>query len=120
MRHKIYTAQARFIELQRFWGRFLSKTDNVQIKGYITIPPEGTWLSRICTDHPDWQMKIVSLLPVEPSGGNVLTLWLDNKNGWVERMKHAMRLGAYFNTDRMVEEYAEKSYQLRRRNPWGR
>jgi starch phosphorylase len=50
----------------------------------------------------------------------ILPLWLDNKHDWVDRMRHAIRLGAYFNTDRMIEEYAEKAYQLRRRNPWGK
>jgi glucan phosphorylase len=47
----------------------------------------------------------------------ILPVWLEKAN-WVERMKHAIALGAFFNTDRMVEEYAEKAYQLKRRTPW--
>jgi starch phosphorylase len=48
----------------------------------------------------------------------ILPAWRDNKGDWLERMKHAIGLGAYFNSDRMVEEYAENAYHLRRRVPW--
>jgi starch phosphorylase len=50
----------------------------------------------------------------------ILPTWLDERDKWIERMKHAIALGAVFNTDRMIEEYAEKAYQLKRRTPWSR
>jgi len=33
-------------------------------------------------------------------------------------MKHAIRLGTYFNTHRMVEEYAERAWKLKAQNRW--
>ncbi|HME56499.1 MAG TPA: helix-turn-helix domain-containing protein, partial [Candidatus Lokiarchaeia archaeon] len=49
--------------------------DSVQIELSISIPPKGTWLSRICNDYPDCQMIIISLLPIGPSGANVLIIF---------------------------------------------
>ena len=50
-------------------------SDKVQIKGFVTIPPEGSWLSRISLEYPDIQVSIVSMLPVGPSGGNILIIF---------------------------------------------
>jgi len=41
-----------------------------------------------------------------------------NHDEWLLRSKQAISLAAYFNTHRMVEEYAEKAYRLRRQEPW--
>jgi len=41
-----------------------------------------------------------------------------NHDEWLLRNKQAISLAAYFNTHRMVEEYAEKAYRLRRQKPW--
>ena len=41
-----------------------------------------------------------------------------NHDDWLLRSKHAISLAAYFNTHRMVEEYAEKAYRLKRQKPW--
>lgn len=37
---------------------------------------------------------------------------------WIYRMKCAISLGAFFNTHRMVEEYAEKAYLLKKQPLW--
>ena len=37
---------------------------------------------------------------------------------WIFKQKNAISLAAYFNTHRMVEEYAEKAYKLKRQKPW--
>lgn len=37
---------------------------------------------------------------------------------WIFRQKNAISLAAFFNTHRMVEEYAEKAYRLKRQRPW--
>jgi hypothetical protein len=37
---------------------------------------------------------------------------------WIFRQKNAISLAAYFNTHRMVEEYAEKAYKLKKQRPW--
>ncbi|MFX0141644.1 MAG: alpha-glucan family phosphorylase, partial [Candidatus Hodarchaeota archaeon] len=41
-----------------------------------------------------------------------------NHDEWLFRCKNAISLAAYFNTHRMVEEYAEKAYNLKRQRPW--
>lgn len=43
----------------------------------------------------------------------ILPLYYNDKNGWVERMQHAITLGAYFNTNRMVTEYAENAWGIK-------
>lgn len=41
-----------------------------------------------------------------------------NQAEWIFRQKNAISLAAYFNTHRMVEEYAKKAYLLKRQKPW--
>ncbi|MFX1394322.1 MAG: alpha-glucan family phosphorylase [Promethearchaeota archaeon] len=41
-----------------------------------------------------------------------------NHDEWIFRQKNAISLAAHFNTHRMVEEYADKAYRLRRQRPW--
>ena len=41
-----------------------------------------------------------------------------NHDEWIFRQKNAISLAAYFNTHRMVEEYATKAYLLKRQLPW--
>ncbi|MFX0188273.1 MAG: alpha-glucan family phosphorylase [Candidatus Hodarchaeota archaeon] len=41
-----------------------------------------------------------------------------NHDEWIFRQKNAISLAAYFNTHRMVEEYAERAYKLKRQRPW--
>ncbi len=41
-----------------------------------------------------------------------------NHDEWIFRQKNAISLVAYFNTHRMIEQYAERAYQLKRQNPW--
>jgi starch phosphorylase len=48
----------------------------------------------------------------------IIPLYYNNREGWSERMKHAIRLASYFNTHRMVEEYAERAWQLKPQPRW--
>ncbi|MFX1411084.1 MAG: alpha-glucan family phosphorylase [Promethearchaeota archaeon] len=41
-----------------------------------------------------------------------------NHDEWIFRQKNAISLAAYFNTHRMIEEYAEKAYKLKKQRPW--
>lgn len=41
-----------------------------------------------------------------------------NHDEWLYMMQCAISLAAYFNTHRMIEEYAEKAYKLKRQNRW--
>ncbi len=47
----------------------------------------------------------------------VIPTYMDHDQ-WVFMQKNAISLAAYFNTHRMMEEYAEKAYKLKRQNPW--
>lgn len=40
----------------------------------------------------------------------IIPLYYDNKKDWINRMKHAITLGAYFNTNRCIKEYKEKAW----------
>ena len=41
-----------------------------------------------------------------------------NHDEWLFRSKNAISLAAFFNTHRMVLEYAEKAYRLKKQKPW--
>ncbi len=48
----------------------------------------------------------------------IIPLWRKNRKDWMDRMVHAVRLAAFFNTNRMMEEYADKAYNLTRGDLW--
>ena len=48
----------------------------------------------------------------------IVPLWRKNEKEWLDRMVHAIRLASFFNTNRMMEEYADKAYHLVRGNIW--
>ncbi|MHA1455417.1 MAG: hypothetical protein ACTSR5_05445, partial [Promethearchaeota archaeon] len=41
-----------------------------------------------------------------------------NHDEWLFRSKNAISLAAFFNTHRMVEQYARKAWKLERQKPW--
>ncbi|MFX0105405.1 MAG: alpha-glucan family phosphorylase [Candidatus Hodarchaeota archaeon] len=41
-----------------------------------------------------------------------------NHDEWIFKQKNAISLAAFFNTHRMIEEYAAKAYRLKRQRPW--
>ncbi|MFX1233091.1 MAG: alpha-glucan family phosphorylase [Promethearchaeota archaeon] len=41
-----------------------------------------------------------------------------NHDEWLFKCKNAISLAAYFNTNRMIEEYAERAYKLKKQRPW--
>lgn len=42
----------------------------------------------------------------------IIPMYYHNKWEWQQRMKHAIGLGSYFNTHRVVREYQEKAWNL--------
>jgi len=48
----------------------------------------------------------------------IIPLYYNNRDGWTERMKHAIRLMNFFNTHRMAEEYARRAYELESQSRW--
>jgi len=49
---------------------------------------------------------------------NEIITTFQNHEQWIFRQKNAISLAAYFNSNRMVKEYAEKAYRLKRQKPW--
>lgn len=41
---------------------------------------------------------------------SILPLYYNDRTQWIDRMKHAITLGAYFNTHRCMREYTEQAY----------
>jgi len=41
-----------------------------------------------------------------------------NHDEWLFKCKNAISLAAYFNSHRMIEEYAERAYKLKKQRPW--
>ncbi len=48
----------------------------------------------------------------------IMPLYYNNRDGWAERMKHAIRLATFFNTHCMVQEYADRAWQLKWQSRW--
>ena len=48
----------------------------------------------------------------------ILPMYFNKRDSWIERMKHAITLGAYFNTRRVIKEYAQKGWKLKEQNRW--
>lgn len=42
----------------------------------------------------------------------IIPLYYDNKKDWINRMKHAITLGSYFNTHRCINEYRDKAWNI--------
>ncbi|MFW9969716.1 MAG: alpha-glucan family phosphorylase [Candidatus Odinarchaeota archaeon] len=48
----------------------------------------------------------------------IIPLYYQDTAEWQQRMKYAIKLGSYFNTNRMMEEYALKAYKLEKQLLW--
>lgn len=99
-----------------------SVLDGWWIEGYQMDPLAG-WTIGPGPEIPDADMKDdwvdAEDLYVKLQD-EIIPTWRKNQGEWMERMKHAIRLASFFNTHRMVEEYAEKAYTLERQPLWRR
>jgi len=48
----------------------------------------------------------------------IIPMYYDDRNAWIDMMKRSITLGAHFNTDRVVMEYAKKAWRLRPYKRW--
>lgn len=97
----------------------LSVLDGWWLEGYKRNPLAGWAIGPDDSDpeaaENDWDVDsnyIYDLLEKE-----VIPSYM-NHDDWIFRQKNAITLAAYFNTHRMVEEYAEKAYHLKKQKPW--
>ncbi|MHA1731324.1 MAG: alpha-glucan family phosphorylase, partial [Promethearchaeota archaeon] len=97
-----------------------SVLDGWWIEGYEMDPLAG-WKIGPAPGDPDalednWEEESNDIY--DTLDNEILPLYKANRKEWIERMKHAIKLGAYFNTHRMVYEYVAKAYQLERQPRW--
>jgi starch phosphorylase len=98
----------------------LSILDGWWIEGYNMDPLAG-WAIGVAPGEPGCNNNDDSL---EASNiytlleNQLIPLYYNNKQEWINRMRHAISLGSYFNTHRMVREYADKAYGLIEQPRW--
>jgi len=63
----------------------------------------------------DWDIDSNALYDILEN--QVIPTYL-NHDEWLYKMQCAISLAAYFNTHRMILDYAEKAYRLKKQNPW--
>ncbi|MFX1504098.1 MAG: alpha-glucan family phosphorylase [Promethearchaeota archaeon] len=98
-----------------------STLDGWWIEGYFMSDKKAGWA--IGPEPSDPKAQIVDdSIDVEDMynklENEIIPLFYHRRDEWQERMKYAIRLGEYFNTNRMMEEYALKSYNLIKQPVW--
>lgn len=48
----------------------------------------------------------------------VIPIYFNERDHWIRKMKHAIAIASYFNTHRVVEEYASKAWGLKKLPRW--
>ncbi len=64
-------------------------------------------------DEPSEVNEIYNILEKE-----IIPMYYERRNEWIERMKCSVKLVSYFNTHRMVQEYASQAWQLEAQPRW--
>jgi len=64
-------------------------------------------------DDPSEVNEIYEILERE-----IIPMYYERRNEWIERMKCAVKLISFFNTHRMVREYAQQAWQLETQPRW--
>ncbi len=99
----------------------LSVQDGWWLEGYKMNPLAGWAIGPDDSDPDDpgvsnnWDID--SNVIYELLEKDIIPAYMDHDD-WVFRQKNAIALAAYFNTHRMIEEYAEKAYKLKRQPVW--
>ncbi|NHJ22217.1 MAG: alpha-glucan family phosphorylase [Candidatus Lokiarchaeota archaeon] len=98
-----------------------SVQDGWWLEGYRMNPMAG-WAIGPDDSNPkdkgvsnDW--KIDSNFLYEILENKIIPTYL-NHDEWLFKSKNAIALAAYFNTNRMMTEYAKKAYKLTKQKPW--
>jgi starch phosphorylase len=63
----------------------------------------------------DWNVDADALYNVLQN--EIINCYMDHDE-WVFKQKNAIALAAYFNTHRMIEEYADRAYKLKKQPLW--
>ncbi|MHA1727889.1 MAG: alpha-glucan family phosphorylase [Promethearchaeota archaeon] len=99
----------------------LSILDGWWIEGYKMDPKAGWAIGKApgekgCEINDDdvEAQNIYNLLE-----NKIVPLYYYNRAEWIDRMKHAISLLKFFNTHRMVKEYAKRAWNLIEQTRWG-
>ena len=96
-----------------------SVQDGWWLEGYKMNPLAGWAIGPDDSDpkaaENNWDID--SKIIYEILENEIIPTYMDHDE-WIFRQKNAISLAAYFNTHRMIEEYAEKAYRLKRQKPW--
>ncbi len=85
-----------------------SVLDGWYLEGHKTNPQAGFTIG---PDHGESNDTEDSNDLYEKLQTQVIPMYYDHRTEWVNRMKQAITLGAYFNTHRVVKEYREKGWK---------
>ncbi|MHA1233675.1 MAG: alpha-glucan family phosphorylase [Promethearchaeota archaeon] len=98
-----------------------SVQDGWWLEGYKKNPMAG-WAIGPDDSNPDdpgvsndWDIDSKAIYDILEN--EIIPTYLNHEE-WLFRSKNAIALTAFFNTNRMMKEYAKKAYNLRRQKPW--
>jgi len=98
-----------------------SVQDGWWLEGYRKNPMAG-WAIGPDDSNPndlgisnDWDIDSKAIYEILEN--EIIPTYLNHED-WLFRSKNAIALTAFFNTNRMMKEYAKKAYNLRRQKPW--
>ncbi|MBN1214805.1 MAG: alpha-glucan family phosphorylase [Candidatus Lokiarchaeota archaeon] len=99
----------------------LSVLDGWWIEGYHMNKSAGWAIGKFPEEYAkdetinDWKRDAQDIYDILEN--EVIPTYM-NHDEWLFKAKNAISLAAYFNTHRMIEEYAEKAYKLKKQKPW--
>jgi len=98
-----------------------SVLDGWWIEGFRKQPDAGWAIGKFPEDYGgdeklnDWERDANEIYEILEN--EIIPTYM-NHDEWLYKCKNAISLAAYFNTHRMVNEYAEKAYNLKKQKPW--
>lgn len=84
-----------------------SVLDGWWIEGYKSCPDAGFSIGTMDSANNDEADADDLYTKLEHT---LIPLYYENRTEWIRRMKNAITLGAYFNTNRCIEEYKSKAW----------
>jgi starch phosphorylase len=98
-----------------------SVLDGWWIEGFRKQPDAGWAIGKFPEDYAenetlnDWERDAKEIYDILEN--EIIPTYM-NHDEWLYKCKNAISLAAYFNTHRMVKEYAQKGYNLKKQKPW--
>lgn len=98
----------------------LSILDGWWIEGYEQDPKAGWAIGPApgepgCDENND---NLASKRVLKLLEDDIVPLFYYNRNEWINKMRHSIGLGKFFNTHRMIEDYAERAWGLKEFPRW--